>query len=80
MKRHRDATSNWSPSDLPDWLDDECFAIRIQPLLGKLSKATVAEALGVSRDYVYQFARGERVPHRRHWVKLAELAGVINNR
>jgi hypothetical protein len=36
------------------------------------------QALGVSRDYAYQFARGERIPHRRHWLKLAELAGVMS--
>jgi CRISPR-associated endonuclease Cas1 len=77
MKIQRDAISNWTPADLPEWLDEECFLTRIQPVLGRLSKTTVAELLGVSRDYVYQLVRKVRVPHRRHWVKLAELVGVV---
>jgi hypothetical protein len=72
----RDAISNWTPSQLPDWLDEEFFSTKIQPMLGGLSKTTVSEALGVSKDYVYQLVRKERVPHRRHWVKLAELVGL----
>ena len=76
MKLQRDAITNWSPADLPDWLDDECFRTRVQPVIAKLPKTALAEALGLSREYVYRVASGERFPHRRHWLKLAELAGV----
>jgi predicted DNA-binding transcriptional regulator AlpA len=76
MKLQRGAISSWTPADLPDWLDEECFLTKIQPELRTLSKTTVAQALGVSKDYVYQLVRKERVPHRRHWLKLAELVGV----
>jgi hypothetical protein len=75
MTTHRDAIAAWKPSDVPEWLTDDVYMAKIHPALSKLSKTTIATALGVSKDYVYQIVRGDRVPHRRHWLKLAELAG-----
>jgi hypothetical protein len=48
----------------------------IQPVLGSLSKAKIASAIGISKDYAYGIARGEKIPHRRHWLKLAELVSI----
>jgi hypothetical protein len=48
----------------------------IQPVLGSLSKAKIASAIGISKDYAYGIARGEKIPHRRHWLKLAELVST----
>jgi hypothetical protein len=76
MNAHREALRNWQPSDLPDWLTNEVYMTKIQPELDRLSKATIASAIGVSKDYAYGIARGEKIPHRRHWLKLAELVGV----
>lgn len=75
MNVHRDAMRNWKPSDLPDWLTDEVFITRIYPVLGSLSKGEIASVLGISKDYAYQMANGNRVPHKRHWLKLAQLVG-----
>src|SRR6185437_14135989 len=76
MNAHRDAMRNWQPSDLPDWLTDEVYMTKIQPVLDRLSKLEIARYLGVSKDYAYEIARGDKIPHRRHWLKLAELVGV----
>jgi CRISPR-associated endonuclease Cas1 len=76
MKLQRDAMRSWQPSDLPDWLTDDVFMTQIYPALDRLSKGEIASALGISKDYAYQIANGSRVPHRRHWLKLAELVGV----
>jgi CRISPR-associated endonuclease Cas1 len=76
MSSHRDAIRNWEPSDLPDWLDDEVYTTKIQPVLDRLSKSAIAKALGVTKDYAYEIARGDKIPHRRHWARLAELVGV----
>jgi CRISPR-associated endonuclease Cas1 len=76
MKRHRDALRNWQPSDLPTWLDDDTYSIRIQPLLTRLSKNTIASALNVCMRYAYEIASGEKIPHPRHWVTLAELVSL----
>jgi CRISPR-associated endonuclease Cas1 len=79
MSSHRDAIRNWQPADLPSWLDDTVYTTKIQPILDRLSKAAIAKALGVTKDYAYEIARGDKIPHRRHWVKLADLAGVGPN-
>jgi hypothetical protein len=76
MTLHKEALRNWKPSDLPDWLTDEVYSARIHPALARLSKKTIELALGVSERYVYEISSGVKVPHRRHWVKLAELVGV----
>jgi CRISPR-associated endonuclease Cas1 len=76
MTAHRDAIAAWKPSDVPEWLADDVYMAKIHPALAHLSKTTIANTLGVSKDYVYQIVRGDRVPHRRHWLKLAELTGV----
>jgi hypothetical protein len=76
MKAHRDSIAAWNTNDLPDWLTDDYYSSKIHPVLASMSKTTVADALGVSKDYVYQIVSGKRVPHRRHWVKLAQLAAI----
>ncbi len=80
MTSHRDAIGNWQPSDLPEWLDDTVYTTKIQPVLDRLSRAEIARALGVTKDYAYEIARGDKIPHRRHWVRLAELVGVTPDR
>ena len=76
MKQQREAISRWNPADLPSWLTDEYFSTKIWPALGNIPKKRIAEAIGVSTDYAYQLVNGNRVPHRRHWVRLAELVGI----
>jgi len=76
MALHKEALRNWKPSDLPDYLTDEVYAHRIRPALARLSNKAIELALGVSKRYAYEIASGVKVPHRRHWVKLAELAGA----
>lgn len=49
---------------------------QIYPALARLPKVEIASALGVSKDYAYPIANENRVPHKRHWVKLAQLVGV----
>jgi transcriptional regulator with XRE-family HTH domain len=46
-------------------------------MLDHLSKAQIARALDISKGYVYEIARGETIPYRRHWVKLAELVRFL---
>jgi hypothetical protein len=75
MRLHKEALRNWKPSDLPDWLTDDLYATRIQPALAQLSKKAIESSLGVSKRYAYEIASGTKLPHRRHWVRLAELVG-----
>jgi CRISPR-associated endonuclease Cas1 len=76
MIEHRRALKAWNPADLPEWLTDEFYLTQIQPQLRNLSGPAVAEALGVHKDFLYPLIRGEKVPHRRHWLKLAEMVNI----
>lgn len=49
---------------------------RIVPGLANISVSTIASALGISEPYATNLRQGRRVPHLRHWQKLAQLAGV----
>ena len=45
------ARSAWDPSSLPDWLNAEAFAQKIQPLLANVTTSAISTALGVSWLY-----------------------------
>lgn len=57
-------------------VDGETYSQRIQPRLAGIAYSEIAAALGVSLPYAAAVRAGQRVPHPRHWVKLAELIGV----
>ena len=73
QRRHALAKSTWLPSSLPDWLNEETYLGKIQPLLTVLTNKAVASALGVSKPYASAVRAGRRVPHPRHWQALAHL-------
>jgi CRISPR-associated endonuclease Cas1 len=79
MLVHQNARRAWKPSDLPTWLNDEVYVAKIQPLLANTCRAAIQSALGVCQRYAYEIASGERIPHRRHWAKLAELVGFADH-
>ena len=75
LSDHAVANSWWEPSSLPNWLTEECYAQRIQPLLRGRKVREIAEAMRVSKPYA-AFVRSGRRPHPRHWVALGKLVGV----
>jgi CRISPR-associated endonuclease Cas1 len=79
VTRQQEAQRLWQPSDLPDWLTDEVYAQRIQPALKNFSKAQIASALGLNASFVYKMVNRGKIPHKRHWVKLAELVGCTDD-
>jgi CRISPR-associated endonuclease Cas1 len=75
QRKHEAGKRNWSPATLPDWLNNETYAQKIQPRLLALTNGTIASALGVSMAYAADIRVGRRRPHARHWQKLAEIGG-----
>jgi hypothetical protein len=73
--RQAQALRNWHPSDLPTWLDEDCYRREILPRLSKLTVKKIRLAIGVSHPYATLIKRGLKIPHPRHWLALAELAG-----
>jgi hypothetical protein len=68
--------AGWKPEDLPDWLNEDVYRREIQPRLKQITISTIASALHVSVMYAMHIRRGQRIPHPRHWQKLAEIVSV----
>src|SRR5215472_7386411 len=75
QRRQAAALRAWDPLDKPGWLDEKTYRDKIQPRLAGLTTPTIMSALLVSEPYATSIRTGRRIPHRRHWLKLAELAG-----
>ena len=75
------AQHSWKASDQPAWLTQELFEQKIQPRLANVSMSVIRSSLGISKWYASKIRQGYR-PHPRHFLALAELAGVsaVNER
>jgi hypothetical protein len=71
-----EALRKWNPSDLPKWLDENFYRREVLPRLSELTVRRIRIAIDVSHPYATLIRLGERVPHPRHWMRLAGLAGV----
>jgi CRISPR-associated endonuclease Cas1 len=66
----------WIPSDQPRWLDKEAYLDKIRPRLAEMTVLTLRMTLCVSKGYATNIRSGKRIPHPRHWEKLARLVGI----
>jgi CRISPR-associated endonuclease Cas1 len=73
---HAVANTWWEPKSLPSWLTQDCYVQQIQPRLRTIKVRDISEAMHVSKPYAALVRAGRRRPHRRHWLVLAELAGI----
>jgi hypothetical protein len=70
------AMRKWDSSEPPDWLNEKTYRSKILPHLSKFTVKEIRLALDVSHPYATNIRRGTSIPHPRHWVKLANLAGI----
>jgi hypothetical protein len=77
ISEHAVANTWWDPKSLPNWLTEECYVQRIQPLLRGKKVREIAEAMQVSQAYAAFIRSGRRRPHRRHWPVLAGLVCLV---
>jgi hypothetical protein len=73
--RHVEAVRKWNPSDLPEWLDEETYKREILTRLAQFTAKAIRLKLDVSHPYASLIKRGLKIPHPRHWMPLAQLAG-----
>jgi len=78
QRLHQQAIQNWKDSHLPTWLTREVYLKEVQPVLANVAKSRIRAELGVSEPYSSDISAGKRIPHQRHWVVLARIAGVIS--
>ena len=76
LSRHAEERRKWRPTDLPSWLTETVFIEKIQPILAGTSNAAIISVLGVSWSYAVEIRHAKRIPHPRHWQRLAELVGI----
>jgi hypothetical protein len=76
LSDHAVANTWWSPSSLPEWLNEEFYTREVQPMLRKIKVKEIGQALQVSQPYAALIRLGRRRPHPRHWEALARLVGV----
>jgi hypothetical protein len=74
--RHRAAFLAWKSSDLPSWLDEKCYLTKIQPRLRQITLSVLSSKLDISMPYAVDIRSARRVPHKRHWLTLAQLVGL----
>jgi CRISPR-associated endonuclease Cas1 len=84
QKRQHAARRGWVSSQLPAWLNQESYRVKVLPLLATITVPTISRKLNVSEPYATKVRRGQFIPHPMHWPGLAELVGVskssINDR
>lgn len=76
MRRHAAAKRAWKKDELPKWLDEAAYQSRILPRLSKVSASAIALSLGISKPYATEIKKKFRIPHPRHWARLAVLVGI----
>jgi CRISPR-associated endonuclease Cas1 len=76
QRRQAAALKAWNPADKPDWLDEKTYREKILPRLPAVTVPTILSTLAVSEPYATNIRAGRRIPHPRHWLSLARLAGV----
>jgi hypothetical protein len=75
LRSPAEALRKWNPSDLPKWLGEDFYRREIIPRLPTFTVKKIRIAIDVSHPYAALIKRGQRIPHPRHWLTLAELAG-----
>jgi CRISPR associated protein Cas1 len=75
QRRQNAALRAWRPSDKPNWLDKTVYLEEVVPKLRKVTVPSIMSAISVSEPYALGIRAGRRLPHPRHWVALARLAG-----
>jgi CRISPR-associated endonuclease Cas1 len=76
QRRQRAAQRDWNPTDLPEWLTGEFYREKIQPRLATVTMRAIMEALEISKPYAADIRSGKRVPHPRHWQRLAGFVHI----
>jgi CRISPR-associated protein Cas1 len=78
QRRHAAAVKSWNASDKPDWLTEQFYREKIQPRLLGVTVPAISSSLNISEPYAAEIRAGRYLPHPRHWLSLAALAGIKN--
>jgi len=74
--RHKAAQKQWRLTPKSNQINEEFYRERIQPRLASVALSEIASELEISIPYAADIRAGRRIPHPRHWQKLAESTGI----
>jgi hypothetical protein len=77
QRRQAAALKEWSPEDQPEWLNEKFYRGKIIARLQAVAVQAIVSALAVSSPYAANIRSGKTIPHRRHWLALANLVEAI---
>ncbi len=70
--KHHAAVAEWEREEV-EQPESVQFTRDILPILQSVSLRVMADATGLTEGYCSFIRRGQKVPHRRHWERLARL-------
>jgi hypothetical protein len=79
QRRHAAAQKAWDPASHPAWLNEDAYRTKVQPRLMDISTSRIATTVEVSWAYASNVRKGKALPHPRHWLTLAKLAGFASS-
>jgi len=79
QRKQRALNRSWNRAELPAWLTCDAYIKQVLPALSNIAKHLIRSALGVSEPYASNIQTGKIVPHPRHWLTLARVAGISQN-
>jgi hypothetical protein len=77
QRRNANAQLAWGKSGQSK-ISNEVYRNEIEPRLACVTIPTIMSALNVCASYAADIRRGRRRPHARHWLVLAQIAGLAN--
>ena len=76
QRRHEAGKRAWRDSLDSNRIDRKRYESEIHPRLASVTICKIASTLEVSEPYAADIRAGRRLPHPRHWQRLAGLVGI----
>jgi CRISPR-associated endonuclease Cas1 len=73
QKKQHAIRKEWALSEKPETLTEKAYREKIIPCLNEMPVKAIASALAVSLPYAADIRTGKRIPHLRHWQRLADF-------
>jgi hypothetical protein len=76
QKKQHAMRKAWTLSEKPETLTEKTYREKIILCLNKMPVKAIASALAVSLPYATDIRSGKRIPHPRHWQRLADIVST----
>jgi CRISPR-associated endonuclease Cas1 len=77
QKKQHALRAAWNLTEKPDLLNEKAYRARIMPHLCQVQVRVIASVLAISLPYATDIRKGKRIPHPRHWQRLAGIVSTL---